>query len=513
MEKFTQIEQLRKQSNMSQEQLAELLGISRQTVSEWERGIAYPSVEKLLFLSKIFNVSLDYIITGKEFNANKYSVLDVNNKQQLTKKDLKEKGYSSKEINMTLNSDEFKYTLLSHTDSLLFGRNGKYYVSTKENAPIGNSLVVASAGAGKSRCFLKPNICQAIKRGESLIINDVAGEELYFLKEKLEENGYKIQCIDFLSKATSYGFLQDIPDDIFMAEKYIRIIYNNLIEPYETTKENYFNQLMFTIFHAAVSYILFSKQTNFRKTLYSVSKLLTQYTCKELIKLLEDDTENKFNDYNILKSQNIDILERIYTTLTITLSGYFRNISDTSKNKNIPIYNEEPFKYNITDVYKEKIAVFLISPCYFTNDHPISNLFKLYINMLTYLLHEERSEIKQKTFICLDEFANLAQPINNFSLLLKNSYSLKVSIVVIIQSITQLEYFYDLKEIQEYFDNIVYLRSSNEIDLERFSKMFDISINELKYNKEINMYVKRHDEIVCVQKINDVEKVFNLPNR
>ena len=133
--------------------------------------------------------------------------------------------------------------------------------------------------------------------------------------------------------------------------------------------------------------------------------------------------------------------------------------------------------------------------------------------MLTYLLHEERSEIKQKTFICLDEFANLAQPINNFSLLLKNSYSLKVSIVVIIQSITQLEYFYDLKEIQEYFDNIVYLRSSNEIDLERFSKMFDISINELKYNKEINMYVKRHDEIVCVQKINDVEKVFNLPNR
>ena len=43
--------------------------------------------------------------------------------------------------------------------------------------------------------------------------------------------------------------------------------------------------------------------------------------------------------------------------------------------------------------------------------------------------------------------------------------------------------------------------------------MFDISINELKYNKEINMYVKRHDEIVCVQKINDVEKVFNLPNR
>ena len=154
MEKFTQIEQLRKQSNMSQEQLAELLGISRQTVSEWERGIAYPSVEKLLFLSKIFNVSLDYIVTGRDFTANKYSILDVNNKQQLTKKDLKEKGYSSKEINMTLNSDEFKYTLLSHTDSLLFGRNGKYYVSTKENAIVGNSLVVASAGAGKSRCFM-----------------------------------------------------------------------------------------------------------------------------------------------------------------------------------------------------------------------------------------------------------------------------------------------------------------------------------------------------------------------
>ena len=53
------LKQLRKKHQLSQEDLAEILDVSRQAVSKWEQGIGYPEVEKLLLLSRKLNVSLD----------------------------------------------------------------------------------------------------------------------------------------------------------------------------------------------------------------------------------------------------------------------------------------------------------------------------------------------------------------------------------------------------------------------------------------------------------------------
>ena len=50
---------LRKENNMSQESLAEVLEVSRQSVSKWESGINYPEMDKLLSMCKIFNVTLE----------------------------------------------------------------------------------------------------------------------------------------------------------------------------------------------------------------------------------------------------------------------------------------------------------------------------------------------------------------------------------------------------------------------------------------------------------------------
>ena len=53
---------IRKEKNLSQEELAEILDVSRQAVSKWEQGDGYPEVEKLLLLSSELNVSLDYLM-------------------------------------------------------------------------------------------------------------------------------------------------------------------------------------------------------------------------------------------------------------------------------------------------------------------------------------------------------------------------------------------------------------------------------------------------------------------
>jgi len=56
------LKQLRKVRQLSQEELAEILDVSRQAVSKWEQGIGYPEVEKLLLLSSKLNISLDSLM-------------------------------------------------------------------------------------------------------------------------------------------------------------------------------------------------------------------------------------------------------------------------------------------------------------------------------------------------------------------------------------------------------------------------------------------------------------------
>lgn len=59
------IYELRKKSNLSQEQLANELGVSRQAISKWESGQSVPDTDKLVAISEYFNVTLDYLVKDK----------------------------------------------------------------------------------------------------------------------------------------------------------------------------------------------------------------------------------------------------------------------------------------------------------------------------------------------------------------------------------------------------------------------------------------------------------------
>ena len=54
--------ELRRKEGMSQEQLADKLGVTRQSVSKWESGAAMPELQKLIAISDLFEVSLDYLV-------------------------------------------------------------------------------------------------------------------------------------------------------------------------------------------------------------------------------------------------------------------------------------------------------------------------------------------------------------------------------------------------------------------------------------------------------------------
>lgn len=60
------LKELRKNAGYSQEQLAEMLDISRQAVSKWESGQGNPDIENVIRLTEIYGVSADYILLGHE---------------------------------------------------------------------------------------------------------------------------------------------------------------------------------------------------------------------------------------------------------------------------------------------------------------------------------------------------------------------------------------------------------------------------------------------------------------
>ena len=62
MEYYERIKFLRQKNNMSQEDLSELLGIGQQTLSQYEKNKRKLPIELLISYSKIFNVSIDYIM-------------------------------------------------------------------------------------------------------------------------------------------------------------------------------------------------------------------------------------------------------------------------------------------------------------------------------------------------------------------------------------------------------------------------------------------------------------------
>ena len=74
------LKKIRKENNLSQEQLAEKLGVSRQSVSKWESGQAYPEMDKMLQLCEMFNLNIDDLLNQdiKDINSKKKSKININ---------------------------------------------------------------------------------------------------------------------------------------------------------------------------------------------------------------------------------------------------------------------------------------------------------------------------------------------------------------------------------------------------------------------------------------------------
>ncbi len=91
----TFLAELRKERNLTQDELGEQIGVTNKTVSRWENGNYLPPVEMLQILSKLFDVSINELLSGVRLdekhykeNAEEYIVTDLMKKRNEAKKRL-----------------------------------------------------------------------------------------------------------------------------------------------------------------------------------------------------------------------------------------------------------------------------------------------------------------------------------------------------------------------------------------------------------------------------------------
>lgn len=111
------LKSIRKQSNMSQEQLAEKLNVSRQAVTKWETGIGVPDIENLMALSVLFHISIDELLdnetprkTVKDFLFDSITEYDIDGQKSYditlpSAKQVLLSGYEGEKIEVRLASD------------------------------------------------------------------------------------------------------------------------------------------------------------------------------------------------------------------------------------------------------------------------------------------------------------------------------------------------------------------------------------------------------------------------
>lgn len=98
------IAQCRKEKGLTQAELADLMGVSRQAVSRWESDLAFPETEKLLKLSKLFGCSTDWLLNYNEENFNVHAEVE-----EEVKSDDEEPVKKRRNINWSFNLNSFYF--------------------------------------------------------------------------------------------------------------------------------------------------------------------------------------------------------------------------------------------------------------------------------------------------------------------------------------------------------------------------------------------------------------------
>lgn len=127
---------LRKKHGLSQEELADKLGISRQAVSKWERAESSPDTDNLICLAKLYGVSLDELLDCDR------DIDDIADEKRRDSEEKKKEGTVYKDKNTTVNIEGGRIHVVTEDEEVTVGLDGIYVNTKDEKISLGKNMVV-----------------------------------------------------------------------------------------------------------------------------------------------------------------------------------------------------------------------------------------------------------------------------------------------------------------------------------------------------------------------------------
>lgn len=381
------IRELRHEKNLSQYQLADMIPISRQAISKWERCESIPDSSTLLRLSEIFKVTINELLNGKRLKTNSIkdlenaalSIIDENNKRQ---RKIKRNFHISIIIITILLLSFLSYYFISSYNSTkvytISGHNGSFKFN--------NGIFVII----KDKSYLKLG---TLKYNKDIEVNNI---KLYYLKKNKKRVIMEDKETDDYTIVDIGGYYEKLPKKdlkYILNSSYIEITYNN--DQKEIIKLKYKRDY--------TNNSLFYKNKRKVKMKKANIKRLTEVSARVEIEEPKEEEPETYKQFTIVEDVS-DIKEELSNvenppTVTIHDSTINDDVSTIIEETNqLEIVSEEPENLKPTEetidintiIEKIKIISTYLDNCYFYVSEDESTMILYYeeLNQITTFIND-----------------------------------------------------------------------------------------------------------------------------
>ena len=338
-----------------------------------------------------------------------------------------------------------------------------------------NTLVCGGSGAGKTRFFAKPNLCQA---NSSYVVLDPKGELLRDTGNLLSAKGYDIKVLDLINMEKSHCYNPFVylrsDNDI---QRLVTNLFKNTTPKGSQSQDPFWDQAATMLLLALIFYLHYEappEEQNFPMVMEMIRAGEVREddeTYKSALDILFERLEMRNPEHIALKyyrsyhSGSGKTLKSIQITLISRMEKFnLESLASITQNDELELWS----------IGEKKTAVFAIIP---DNDSSFSFLVgMLYTQLFQQLYYQadviHGGRLPVHVHFLMDEFANVALP-DEFDKLLSTMRSREISVSIIIQNLAQLKALFEKQweSIVGNCDEFLYLGGNEQSTHEYVSKL------------------------------------------
>ena len=338
-----------------------------------------------------------------------------------------------------------KYSSKHFAENKLLTQHVRMGLDTHKHRRNLNTVVIGGSGAGKTRFYAKPNLCQA---NTSFVILDPKGELLRDTGHLLEKKGYEVRVLDLLNMEKSFCYnpfvyLRDDND----VQRLVTNLFKSTTPKDSKSNDPFWDTAASMLLMAFVLYLKYEappEEQNFTMVMELLRAAEVREEDEEYqspVDELFDRLEMKQPDhiavkyYRDYRSGSAKTLKSIQITLAARLEKFnLRSLTALTATDEL----------DLPSLGEKKVALFALIPDNDTSfNFLVSILYTQIFQQLFHLAdHKYGGSLPVPVHFLMDEFANVSLP-DDFDKLLATMRSRNISVSIILQNIAQLKALFD----------------------------------------------------------------------